>query len=101
MHIPVAHRPSPRDVRDIVRAESRGYDAAAPGRVLPRADYLSWDDYFTAVAHLSALRSKDPHPGRGARHGACIVDATDRIVGIGYDGFPRGEPRRTSKRRKN
>ena len=27
----------------------------------PRADYLSWDDYFMAVAFLSAGRSKDPN----------------------------------------
>jgi dCMP deaminase len=27
----------------------------------PRTDYLSWDDYFMAVAFLSAGRSKDPN----------------------------------------
>ena len=25
-----------------------------------RQDYLPWDDYFLAVAFLSAMRSKDP-----------------------------------------
>ena len=25
-----------------------------------RSDYLSWDEYFMAVAFLSAERSKDP-----------------------------------------
>lgn len=25
-----------------------------------RADYISWDEYFMAVAFLSAQRSKDP-----------------------------------------
>lgn len=25
-----------------------------------RKDYLSWDEYFMAIAKLSSLRSKDP-----------------------------------------
>lgn len=29
--------------------------------VKKRADYLNWDEYFMAVAFLSAQRSKDPH----------------------------------------
>lgn len=28
--------------------------------VTKRTDYLQWDDYFMAVAFLSAQRSKDP-----------------------------------------
>ncbi|MBK7141641.1 MAG: dCMP deaminase family protein [bacterium] len=51
-----------------------------------RTDYLSWDDYFMAVAQLSALRSKDP----GTQVGACIVNKNKRIIGIGYNGFPVG-----------
>jgi dCMP deaminase len=51
-----------------------------------RSDYLSWDDYFMAVAHLSAMRSKDP----STQVGACIVNPQNRIVGIGYNGFPAG-----------
>ncbi len=38
------------------------------------------------VAKLSGLRSKDPN----TQVGACIVDSNNRIVGIGYNGFPRG-----------
>ena len=48
--------------------------------------YLSWDDYFLAVSFLSAKRSKDPN----TQVGACIVNRDNRIVGIGYNGFPRG-----------
>eukprot|EP01116_Phalansterium_solitarium_P001816 TRINITY_DN11631_c0_g1_i1.p1 TRINITY_DN11631_c0_g1~~TRINITY_DN11631_c0_g1_i1.p1 ORF type:complete len:213 (+),score=41.90 TRINITY_DN11631_c0_g1_i1:525-1163(+) len=51
-----------------------------------REDYISWDDYFMAVAFLSAQRSKDP----GTQVGACIVNKDNRIVGIGYNGFPCG-----------
>ena len=54
--------------------------------VLKRADALPWDDYFMAVAYLSAMRSKDPN----TQVGACIVNDDKRIVGIGYNGFPRG-----------
>merc|ERR1712146_876786 len=57
---------------------------AAPS--VKRTDYLSWDDYFMSVAHLSAMRSKDP----STQVGACIVNAQNRIVGIGYNGFPAG-----------
>jgi dCMP deaminase len=51
-----------------------------------RPDYLSWDDYFMAVAQLSAQRSKDP----STQVGACIVNRKKRIIGIGYNGFPMG-----------
>jgi len=53
---------------------------------MKRRDYLSWDEYFMAVALLSAERSKDPH----TQVGACIVNDQDRIVGVGYNGLPRG-----------
>jgi tRNA(Arg) A34 adenosine deaminase TadA len=38
-----------------------------------RSGYLSWDDYFMAVALLSAQRSKDPN----TQVGACIVNAAE------------------------
>lgn len=52
----------------------------------PRNTYLSWDDYFMAVAFLSAERSKDPNK----QVGACIVNNENIILSIGYNGFPRG-----------
>lgn len=48
--------------------------------------YLSWDEYFMGISLLSAMRSKDPQ----TRVGACIVNTDQRIVGIGYNGLPRG-----------
>ncbi|KAH8261341.1 hypothetical protein KR044_007425 [Drosophila immigrans] len=53
--------------------------------IAKRQDYLQWDDYFMATALLSAKRSKDPV----TQVGACIVDKHNRIVAIGYNGFPR------------
>lgn len=47
---------------------------------------LKWDEYFMGLAHLSAMRSKDPN----TKVGACIVDNQNRVVSIGYNGFPRG-----------
>lgn len=44
-----------------------------------RKDYINWDDYFMAVAFLSAMRSKDP----STQVGACIVNDENKIVGIG------------------
>lgn len=51
-----------------------------------RLDVLSWDEYFMSVAHLSALRSKDPN----TQVGACIVNEDNIILGIGYNGLPKG-----------
>ncbi len=53
---------------------------------MKRRDYISWDEYFMGIAMLSAYRSKDPN----TQVGACIVDKHDKIVGIGYNGFPIG-----------
>ncbi len=47
---------------------------------------LTWDEYFMAAAFLSSMRSIDPN----RQGGACIVNADNRIVGIGYCGYPRG-----------
>ena len=50
-----------------------------------REGYISWDEYFMGLAFLSAMRSKDP----STQVGACIVKDT-QIIGIGYNGFPKG-----------
>lgn len=47
---------------------------------------ISWDDYFMSISFLSSLRSKDP----STQVGACIVNKEKKIVGIGYNGMPRG-----------
>ena len=51
-----------------------------------RKDYISWDEYFMGVAQLAGLRSKDPN----TQVGACIVSPDNKILSIGYNGFPRG-----------
>lgn len=51
-----------------------------------RKDTLTWDEYFMGLAHLSALRSKDP----STQVGAAIVDENHRVVSVGYNGFPKG-----------
>ena len=51
-----------------------------------RKDYLKWDEYFMAIAMLSAKRSKDPN----TQVGACIVGSDNRILSIGYNGAPNG-----------
>ena len=57
-----------------------------PTPQMKRKDVLSWDDYFMGLAHLSAQRSKDPN----TQVGAVIVNNQNRVVGIGYNGFPYG-----------
>ena len=51
-----------------------------------RTDVLDWDEYFMGLAHLSALRSKDPN----TQVGAAIVDENHRVVSVGYNGLPKG-----------
>ena len=53
---------------------------------MKRQQVISWDEYFMGLAHLSAPRSKDP----STQVGACIVDGNNKVVSIGYNGFPRG-----------
>lgn len=51
-----------------------------------REDYINWDEYFMGVAFLSARRSKDPN----TQVGACIVSQDNKILSMGYNGFPNG-----------
>ena len=51
-----------------------------------RQDYISWDEYFMGVAKLAALRSKDPN----SQVGSCIVSKDNKILSMGYNGFPIG-----------
>ena len=51
-----------------------------------RKDYIGWDEYFMGVALLSGERSKDP----SSQVGACIVSEDNKILSIGYNGFPNG-----------
>ena len=51
-----------------------------------RTDYITWDEYFMGVAKLSGMRSKDPH----SQVGSCIVSQNNKILSMGYNGFPSG-----------
>ena len=53
---------------------------------MKNSNILTWDEYFMGLAHLSALRSKDPN----TQVGAAIVDENHRVVSVGYNGFPTG-----------
>ncbi len=46
---------------------------------------ISWDEYFMSIANVASLKSKDP----STKVGACIVDSRNRVVGLGFNGFPR------------
>lgn len=51
-----------------------------------REGYIAWDEYFMGVAQLSSMRSKDPN----TQVGACIVSNDNKILSMGYNGFPKG-----------
>lgn len=45
-----------------------------------------WDNRFLDLARLISSWSKDP----STKVGAVIVDTNNRIVSVGYNGFPKG-----------
>lgn len=45
-----------------------------------------WTDYFLGLAKVISQRSHDIH----TQHGCVITDKSNRILGVGYNGFPRG-----------
>lgn len=51
-----------------------------------RKDYISWDECFMRMAHVIAERSKDP----SSQVGAVIATQENVVLGLGYNGFPRG-----------
>lgn len=51
-----------------------------------RQDYISWDECFMRMAHVISDRSKDP----STQAGAVVADQHNVVVGMGYNGFPRG-----------
>lgn len=53
---------------------------------MKRNNYIDWHTYFMGVAMLASKRSKDP----STQVGACIVNKDNVIVGVGYNGMPRG-----------
>lgn len=51
-----------------------------------RRDYISRNEAYMAMAKIAAMRSKDPN----TQVGCVIVSDQDRILSIGYNGFPNG-----------
>ncbi len=51
-----------------------------------RKDFISWDECFMRMALIIAERSKDPQ----TQAGAIVVSPRQVVVGVGYNGFPRG-----------
>lgn len=45
-----------------------------------------WIDYFLGLAKVVSQRSHDIH----TQHGCVITDKQHRILGVGYNGFPKG-----------
>ena len=46
----------------------------------------NWTNYFLGIAKVVSLRSHDIH----TQHGCVITDKNNRILGVGYNGFPKG-----------
>lgn len=46
----------------------------------------SWNEYFIGLAHAVSMRSHDLQ----TKHGCIITDTNNRILGVGYNGFPKG-----------
>ena len=46
----------------------------------------SWEDWFMGMCFWVSLRSPDP----STKHGAILCNSSHQILGVGYNGFPRG-----------
>lgn len=46
----------------------------------------NWNEYFLGIARVVSLRSHDVQ----TKHGCVITDSNHRILGVGYNGFPKG-----------
>jgi len=46
----------------------------------------NWTNYFLGLAKVVSQRSHDIH----TQHGCVITDKQHRILGVGYNGFPKG-----------
>lgn len=46
----------------------------------------NWINYFLGIAKVVSQRSHDIH----TQHGCVITDQQNRILGVGYNGFPKG-----------
>lgn len=51
-----------------------------------KTDYISWDECFMRIAHVISQRSKDP----STKAGAVMTNQKNVVVGLGYNGWPRG-----------
>lgn len=51
-----------------------------------RDNFITWDECFMRMARTIAERSKDP----STQAGAVITTRDNVVVGLGYNGFPRG-----------
>lgn len=47
---------------------------------------ISWDECFMKIAHVIADRSPDP----STQAGAVVVNDKNVLIGVGYNGWPRG-----------
>lgn len=53
---------------------------------MKKENYMSWESYFMSIAILSSFRSKDSK----TNNGAVIVDSDKKVIGVGYNGLPKG-----------
>jgi len=67
--------------------ETLAYIENAKGQHIT-VDRPSWTDYFISMAFLASTRSSDSQ----TNHGCVITDSNNRVLGLGYNGFPAGMP---------
>lgn len=51
-----------------------------------REDRISWDECFMKIAHVISERSQDP----STQAGSVVASRDNVVVGVGYNGWPRG-----------
>lgn len=49
---------------------------------------LDWEQYFILLSFVTSFRSPDAQ----TQHGCVITNKENKVLGIGYNGFPKGMP---------
>jgi dCMP deaminase len=79
-----AFQPSPEEAEEYLKERGIDIRSILESKVEEKLNQWKWDQRFLGMAQHVAQWSKDP----STQLGAVIVDDQNRIVSVGYNGFP-------------
>ena len=74
-------------MKDHVEVTEMAKDLTGQERLVHAESFhTGWDDFFFAICDVVKKKSKDP----SSQFGSVICDKQCRVLGVGFNGFPRG-----------